>query len=667
MPQHSMYPAVYDPIDIGPVEIKNRLFMTPHGSVARLAPPQYGLAQHVYDIDPVDGSPVPHPDHIAYFEERARGGVGLIIMGHIEVRKGESGRFHLTTDSATERMKPMVEAIHKHGTKVFAELHCGHSSPSGIPGAGFATGHGAFPDVLTVDEIHRIAELCGISAANAIKAGFDGVELHAAHLHSVGMFMSGFTNRRTDEYGGSLENRLRFTMECLESIRARVGRKIAVGIRMTCEENLPEGVDAAEAVEIVKRLEATGMLDFFDLDIGHSQHMWHVWGPHYLPESYQVPYIAKVRAAIRDAVVLGCPGRIRDPSEAERIIESGAMDMVGGTRGFYADPEWPKKGLEMRVEEIRPCVGLSGCVFEGQCVVNPTNYLESLYGVTKLLPSEVPKRVVVVGGGPAGLEAARVAALRGHSVTVIERSNVLGGALQLHAKIPTHEVILDAVTWWSGRLDALGVKVLLGTPATVSDITELDPDVVVVATGSYYDRTGVNGLTGREIPGWDRDFVYTPDTVLPAIPRITRNVVVLDEDGTVTASDIAWVFAERGAGMVELVTRHPSTAHAYVNKAGNHRDLVEMLLRAHNVRTSAQWFIREIGDHSVTLFDIYTNEERVVEDVDAVVLTTHRRPNNELVAELATVVPRVEVLGDAHTPGRMPKATRDGFFFGWNL
>ena len=620
----------------------------------------------MYAKDPVDGSPLPHPDVIDYYEERARGGLGLIIQGHIEVQKGDSGRWHLTTPSATEAFVPLLERVHSHGTKMFAQLHCGFGSASGIPGAGHV-GEG-IPRALTRDDIHRIVDLVRISAANAVKAGFDGVELHAAHMHSTGIFLSGFTNRRTDEYGGNLENRMRFVVEGLHAIREAVGTSVAVGIRMPCDEKLPGGIDAAEAQEIARRLEDMGLVDFFDLDIGHSQAMWDVWGPHYMPASYEVPYIAKIRSVIRNAVVLGCPGRLNDPAEAQRIIESGAMDMVGGARGLFADPEFPRKGLETRAEEIRPCIGMNSCLYEGQCVMNPTNYLEALYGVTKMKPTTDPKRVLVIGGGPAGMEAARMAAMRGHEVTLMERSGVLGGAvLNLQAKLPTREGVLRAADWWGSRLDALGVKVLLASEATLDDVVSFGADVTVVATGASFERTGLNGQTGEAIPGWDRDFVYTPETFLPNVPAATRNVVVYEDDGALTASDISWMMAERGAANVDLVTRHPATSQSYIGHHGSHRDIVANKLYENGVRTSVETFIKEIGDHRVTLFNIYSKQQRVIDDVDVVVLVTLRRSRNELVDALRDRLPDVRVIGDASSPGRMARATREGFFLGWNL
>jgi 2,4-dienoyl-CoA reductase-like NADH-dependent reductase (Old Yellow Enzyme family) len=663
---HQLYPHLFEALKIGPIEVKNRIYQTPHGSIALLAPPSLDLLQHVYAKDPTDGSPVPHPDVFEYFEERARGGCALIIQGHIEILKGDSGRYHLTTDTATEHFPPLLDKVHRHGAKMFAQLHCGMRSPSGLPGAGFV-GEG-FPRPLTKDDIRDIVRLVGLSTKNALKAGYDGVELHAAHLHSVGMFLSGFTNHRTDEYGGSLENRMRIIFECLESMHENADGKLAIGIRMPCDEQLPNGIHAEEAQEIVRRLEASGLVDYFDLDIGHSQHMWHVWAPHYLPEGYQVPYITKVRQAIDHTPVLGCPGRIQDPSVGEEIIASGAMDMVGGVRGYFADPEFPRKAEEGRAEDIRPCIGLASCVYEGQCVVNPTNFAEFQFGTTKLAKTQSPKRVVVVGGGPAGMEAARMSALRGHEVVLFERSDALGGALNLMSKLPTRDIVLRAPRWWSRQLQKLNVKVLLGSEATVGEVTSHDPDVVVVATGASFDPQCLNGLTARAIPGWDRDFVFTPETLLPSIPKTSGNVVVLDEDGAITGSDIAWLFAQNGAAQVDLVTRHAATALNYVNKSGQHRDLVQMKLVEHGVRQSPHTFIKEIGDHEVTLYNVYSGEERTIGEVEAVTLVSIRKSRNDLVDQLRSEgVKDVRVLGDANAPARMAQATRDGFMFGWNL
>lgn len=663
---HPLYPRLFEPFQIGPVAVKNRIYQTPHGPM-----PQRGATEiwrHIYTVDPDDGSPLLHPDVIDYYEARARGGAGLLIQGHVEVLKGHSGRWHLTTDRAVDAFAPLLDRVHAHGCKMFVQLHCGMTSPSGTPGAGYL-GVDGFPEVLTKEDIREVVEMVALSTRNAVRAGFDGVELHAAHLHSTGLFLSGFTNRRTDEYGGSLENRMRFAVECLEAIRANAPSHAAVGIRMPCDEELPNGVTGEEAQEIARRLEASGLVDFFDLDIGTSNNYWKLWAPHHLPSGWEVPYIAKVRQAIERTPVLGCPGRMQDPDEAEAILASGAMDMVGGTRGFFADPDFPRKAEEHHAADIRPCIGMNACLFDGQCVMNPVAFLETEFGADRLTPAAAPKRVVIVGGGPAGLEAARVASRRGHAVTLIERSSDLGGALNLQIELPTRGGMRRAVDWWVQALEAQAVDIRLDTEASEREIAALEPDVVVLATGAQFEPTAVNGLTGREIPGWDRPFVYTPDQLLPSIPKITGAAVVYEDDGAITASDIAWLLAERGASRVDLVTRYPVLAQSYLGMVGHHRDVVMRKLLQLGVTTRCDTFIRRIGPDSVTLFNALTgSNDVVIEDVEAVVLVTHRRARPTGLADaLRTLVPRIHVIGDAAQPGRMAKATREGFMLGWRL
>jgi dimethylglycine catabolism A len=675
MSEHATYPHVFRPITIGPVEVKNRLYQTPHGPLSSFGDASIGIIEHVYTKD-ADGYTLPHPHATDYFEERARGGLGLIVMGHIETEPGATAaeaatggrapdRWHLYTDSAVDAFNAMIERLHAHGTKVFAQLNCGQGSPSGVPK--YQPVGMPYPSPLTRAQIREIVEYTAIAARNARRAGFDGVELHATHSLGAGLFLSRYWNKRTDEYGGPLENRMRLPVELLEVIREHAGPDLAVGIRMNCDEMLPLGVDSAEAGEIASRLDAAGLVDFFDLDIGTANAMHNVFSPHYQPEGYEVPYIERVRARISRAVVMGCPGRIQTPSIADEIIASGAMDMVGGVRGLYADPEYPIKAEQGRADEIRPCIGLSSCTYEGQCVMNPGVHKEAIYGVTKLTKTDEPKQLVVIGGGPAGLETARVAALRGHSVVLLERSDVIGGALNLQAKLPTRDGVLRAPQWWGDRLKDLDVKVMLGVEATPEIVLELSPDVVVVATGATFDRTGLNGLTGAEIPGWDLDFVYTPDRFLSEEPDLSGNVVVYEEDGAITASDLAWMCSMRGAD-VELASRWTTIASGYATRSSGHRHLVFAELYSSNVKLSPDTFIASIEpNHQVNLYNVVTGAGRSVNDVRAVILVTLRRPENQLAAALRGQVPEVRTIGDAAAPGRMAKATKDGFMLAWSL
>jgi 2,4-dienoyl-CoA reductase-like NADH-dependent reductase (Old Yellow Enzyme family) len=258
-----------------------------------------------------------------------------------------------------------------------------------------------------LDDIEAVVEAFAQCTRNAAAAGYDGVELHASHSYLVEEFLSPFYNKRTDEYGGSVENRMRFMLECLGAMRGAAERSIAVGVRLNCDERLPGGLTTADMRVIAAAVDDSRLVDFIDLDLGTYHNYEYLIGPTQTGEHWQVPAIAEVRSAIRRAAVLGCPGLFHDPAKAEDLVASGVMDMVGGTRGFFAEPELARKAQEGHPERIRPCIGLNMCVGGSGCVMNPANGLEFQFGVTKMRRTSTPRRAVIVGGGPAGLEAAR--------------------------------------------------------------------------------------------------------------------------------------------------------------------------------------------------------------------------------------------------------------------
>ena len=375
--------------------------------------------------------------------------------------------------------------------------------------------------------------------------------------------------------------------------------------------------------------------------------------PYQLPDHWEMDAITKVRGAISRATVFGCPGRFHDPAKAEAIIAAGTLDMVGGTRGFFAEPEIGRKAREGRARDIRPCIGLVGCTGGGGCVVNSTNGEESTFGVDKLVPTRSPRRVVVVGAGPGGLEAARVAASRGHDVVVLEAANEVGGALHLMKAIPGREQVTDAADWWSRQLDELGVKVHVSTPANVDIVLGEAPDVVVVATGAVFDRTGVTGFATDPIPGWDRPFVHTPEEVLAEGLSPVGVTVVLEEEpqGAVVAEVLATRRRRRRAGeprpdgRATAQRRWPAAARGRAPSAAR---------RAHDVLELDPGDRRRPGDPSRHLFRRGTHDHRC-RGRGAGHRATSR---NELATALHGRVADIRVIGDAAHPRRMSDANR---------
>ena len=520
--ERQAFPHLFAPLQVGPVKVRNRLYVTAHG-------PGYTVP------DPtLPGFSLPAANVQDYYVERARGGVGLIIQGGtvVDPTSEYPSLWQLFNDRAVESWAPIVRAVHEHGTKMFVQLmHGGHhadhfgqfggpmSSSTVPPIEGTFFGMPYVPlsvpvRKMTQDDIDSVVQAFALCTRNAVMAGYDGVELHASHSYLVEEFLSPFFNKRTDVYGGSLQNRMRFMFECLAAMRAVAEGRLAVGVRLICDERLPGGLTTADMREVVAAVDATRLVDFIDLDLGTYHNYEFLIGPAQTGEHWQVPAITHVRAGIGRSLVFGCPGLFHDPAKAEELVAGGVMDMVGGTRGFFAEPELARKAEEGHPERIRPCIGLNMCVTGNGCVMNAANGLEFQFGVTKLQRTATPKRTLIVGGGPAGLEAARVAALRGHQVTLWERSAQLGGALRLMAAMPGRAKVLEAADWWTRELARLDVDVRVGTTGTAEAVLSEACHVVILATGAQFDRAGVTAFVTSPIPGWDQDFVHTPEEIL---------------------------------------------------------------------------------------------------------------------------------------------------------
>lgn len=667
----AQFQYLFTPLEIGPVTVRNRILITGHATA-------FG------ESNPVCGEPGFYGERYAcYLSERARGGAGLITFGQVNVHPTTA--YELVNASigydrgAIPGFKLATEMIHRHGAKTFIQLmHSGMNNsgeisrlpvwaPSNVPGPGLIGKE--TPKAIEEEEIAELVEYYGRCAAHAREGGFDGVEVHATHSYLGQQFLSPLFNKRKDRYGGPLENRLRFLLEVLERIRGAIGRQLALGVRLPGDELAPGGLTLADMKEVARELEATGLVDFINVSVGtiHAAHV--IVAPMYVPHAYLVPLAAGIKEAVQNLPVF-CIGRIVDPLEAERILADGHADMIGMTRAHIADPEIGNKAREGRQEEIRACIGCcQGCI--GHiitwrpivCTQNPAVGKEKEWGTGTLQPATKKKRVLVAGGGPAGLEAARMAAERGHEVVLYEKEATLGGQVLLAARLPGREEMEELVRWRRLQLERLGVKVVLGTEVTPQLVEAQAPDAVVVATGSTPWRNGFQGFTCAEIPGYDQEHVRVAEDFLAGRVQAGRRVVILDEEGHVKAAALAELLAEQGA-QVEILTRG-----LYVGMELDFATLSALYQRVlgKGVVFSPCTFIKEIDGPTVVATHVVTQEERRIEGVNTVVLVTGNQPEEGLYFALKGKVKELHRVGDCVAPRRADRAIHDGYRVGRSL
>jgi 2,4-dienoyl-CoA reductase-like NADH-dependent reductase (Old Yellow Enzyme family) len=642
MPEPAQYPHVFSPFRLGPVEIPNRVYFSPHGVIQSLM---------VSD------------EFLWYFDERAAGGVGLLIHSTAEGAQPGPGVLLPHDDAATPAFARVADAVHGHGSRLFAQISYWLNAP-GIWGANAPLRpwlapsqlghfmHSSVGRAMTHEDISWMIRKFAGGVANLRRAGYDGVQLHFTHGMLVETFMSEHWNRRTDEYGGSPENRLRFPRELLEAVREAAGPDMALGIRFNCDEQLPDGFDEAGSREILSALCRDGLIDFVDLDTAvEPEQMELVIPSHHLPKFLYEPTVRAVRSAAGSIPVLSALGRITTVAEAERALAEGVCDMVGIARGLVAEPNLLRHARDGQEERSRACTGCNYCaqqLFRGQgfaCAINPATMRERRWSPRVAPPAPTPSRVVVVGGGPAGLEGARVAAERGHDVVLLERSSELGGQYRLWGRLPGRAIMATTIPWYARELARLGVDVRLEQEATADDVLALAPDAVLVATGSQYASNGESGFIPAPIAGAAQPFVYTPEQILHDGVRPRGRVIILDDEGLNAGVGIAELLAGEGAS-VEIVTRWPHVAHN-LGESLEQRSILPNIRRL-GVTFRPLTYVRSIGaGGELTLYDVSTKSGDTQVHCDGLVLCTLRMPRSEIAEALDGRVDQLFPIGDA--------------------
>ena len=637
---------------IGEVTIPNRIFSSAH------------LPRLNSDFGPPSGKAV------RYYQAKAKGGIGLIITGgHYPVWPTTLARpTAYQSDDIIPALKAMADAIHQYDAKVFCQLgHPGNLPSSRVLQGGSLLSASAIPRKepfgplkpeipreMDLDDIRRTIEIFGQAARRVKEAGYDGIELDAMYGKLTASFLSPAFNNRTDEYGGGLDNRMRFLLELIDAVRENTGQHFVVGVRFTADEFIDGGTTLDDAKEIAKKLEATGKIDYLFPCAGAAG------APHVPPSYYPLAPFVYLAVGIREVVNLPvfCVGRINDPVLAEKILADHQADMIGMTRATICDPEMPNKARAGKPDEIRRCIAcLEGCVGKVitlpiSCALNPEIGRE---GELVITPADRPKKVMVIGGGAAGLETARVAALRGHQVAVYEKEEVLARELSIAAKSPGREDFEEAIRYYTYQMKLLGVAIRLGVTVTPEFVLNENPDAVVVATGALPYIP--------EIPGADAENVLEMRQVLQEEVAVGQNVVVVDCQSHIYGLDTADFLAERGK-KVELLTEI-----IYAGEMLDHYTIETIYARvlSKGVIMTPLTKCKEIKGNTVTAGNVLTGVEREIEGVDTVVFCTDGMANDGLYRSLKGKVKELYQVGQCVSPRKLLDSVYDGALVGRKL
>ena len=645
----SQFTYLFTPIRLRNVTVPNRIVSTAHATI---------MAE--------DGAPGPKIN--AYQAEKAKGGCGLVICyGSASVHYTSPGLDwggeELFDDRVIPHLKGAAAVVHQYGAKIISQIsHRGRRGTSDIsfqplwaPSALPERSHRETPHEMDKEQIQELVQAYGTAAARVKAGDFDGVEFMIGYGHLPEQFLSPFSNKRTDEYGGSLENRMRFAIEVLDSIREAVGDDFVIGLRVGGEdERTTGGLTRKEQLEMIVRLAATGKADYLNVvgatpeyPLGLAEAVPSMW----FKTGIWVEWAAEVKRNVDLPVLIA--GRITDPLQAEWILAEGKADLIGMTRAMIADPHMPNKAKEGRLDDIRPCIGSNqGCVgrlLHGKtvgCIHNPVVGREQELAEVK--SAETKKKVVVVGGGPAGLEAARMAAVRGHQVVLFEKRPVLGGQVTPFSKASGREDFGAIVLWLEGQVRKLGVDVRLASEATTDGILAEKPDAVVVATGS--------SPKALDVPGAETGPVVFTEDILTKKVDWGPKVLVVDQDAHHQGPAVAEHLAKEGRD-VEIISDLFTVGEDIDIST---KPLIYQRLFTNGVTLTPNTAVKEIREETVVLKNVYSDEERVMDDVSTIVYAGLRQANDPLHKQLKGKVDQLFLVGDAMAPRKIPDAMLEG-------
>ncbi|MDP2920413.1 MAG: FAD-dependent oxidoreductase [Dehalococcoidia bacterium] len=647
------FKILFSPIKVGAVTVRNRIVVPGHFPALN-------------ELDTLPGERI-----TAYWESKARGGAGMICTGiwgvhpssptptrldFFDYRKLTSP---LQIPAGIDRLKRTAEAIKKHGACFMVQLWHGgaqaygtshYGDPVWAPSAVRRYTSSNAPHAMTKDEIKSLVEAFAAEALRAKQAGIDGVEIHGAHGYLFTQFLSPTTNKREDEYGGDDEGRTRFAVEVTDAIRAMVGKDFVVGIRVSVDILSGGGYSAEDMKRMAAILVKKGNLDYMATGAGIP--------PTYFPLGSLMYHAAALKQVVDIPVIGG--GRVTDPLQAEQILNKYWCDMVFMNRALICDPELPNKAREGRLDEIRRCMGDSeGCWMRVSqdrnhqgvsCSYNPTVGKETIPGWLELIPAKVKKRVMVIGGGPAGLEMARVAKARGHDVSLWEKSDDLGGMVNIAAKAPSREDLLELPRYYKYQMKLLGVDVHLKTEVTPEMVLSENPDVVVVATGSV-------PLVPDDIEGVNQDNVITSvRDVLTGNAQVGQNVLIVDYQRHIQGLSTADFLVQQGKNVqVVFPLAEPGPDMEGITQMALLRRLNSM-----GVKLIPHTVLRKIEGNTVYISEPMSEELTPIENIDTVILSYGGTENNSLYYALRGKVKELYNIGDSRGVRKVLWATNDG-------